>query len=74
MREEPRRPRVVVVDDSRLDRELASEALHSLVRLELCGSAEEALRVLSRDPADLVVSDLTMPGMDGLDLLERIQR
>ena len=57
MSAELRRPRVVVVDDSRLDREMASDALNSQVRLELCGSAEEALRILAREPADLVLSE-----------------
>ncbi len=74
MRGEAQRPRVVVVDDSRMDRELAADALRSEVRLELCASGDEALAALARERADLVVSDLTMPGISGLDLLERIRR
>jgi diguanylate cyclase (GGDEF)-like protein len=71
--EAPKR-RVVVVDDSRFDREHAAGALQSLVRLELCDNAASALEALRREPADLVVSDLNMPGLSGLDLLERIRR
>jgi len=73
---EPRRPRVVVVDDSRMDRERAADALRSgcEVQVELCATAEAALEALRREPADLVLSDLTMPGISGLDLLERIRR
>jgi two-component system cell cycle response regulator len=74
MRGDAKRPRVVVVDDSRMDRELAADALRSEVRLELCAGGEQALAALAREPADLVVSDLTMPGISGLDLLERIRR
>jgi diguanylate cyclase (GGDEF)-like protein len=65
---------VLVVDDNRLDRELAKDALGPRVRLELCESGERALESLRREPADLVLSDLTMPGLSGLDLLQRIRR
>ena len=74
MRGGSRRPRVVVVDDNRMDLELVREALGSLVRLELCATADRALETLRREPADLVLSDLTMPGLSGLELLERIRR
>jgi two-component system cell cycle response regulator len=65
--------RVVVVDDSRLIREIARDALEGLVHLECCANAEEALEALARESADLVISDLTMPGMTGIDLLERVR-
>jgi diguanylate cyclase (GGDEF)-like protein len=74
MTAEARGPRVVVVDDSRLDRELARDALESRVRLELCESGQAALASLRAEPADLVLSDLTMPGLSGLDLLQQIRR
>jgi diguanylate cyclase (GGDEF)-like protein len=66
--------RVLIVDDSRLIRELAQDALEGRVRLECCESAEAALAALQREPADLVLSDLAMGGMSGLDLLERVRR
>ena len=69
-----RRARVVVVDDSRFMRELASEALGDAVRVECCQSAEAALHALDREPADLVLSDLEMEGMSGLELLDRVRR
>ena len=65
--------RVVIVDDSRLIREIARDALGAFVRLECCVDAEEALEALERESADLVISDLTMPGMSGIDLLERVR-
>jgi diguanylate cyclase (GGDEF)-like protein len=70
-----RRPsRIVVVDDNRFTRELAREALEAQGQIECCDSAEAALAALAREPADLVVSDLTMPGLSGLELLERVRR
>ena len=65
--------RVIVVDDNRLIRELAKDALDELVSVETCASGEAALEALAREPAMLVVSDLEMPGMSGIDLLERIR-
>jgi diguanylate cyclase (GGDEF)-like protein len=67
-------PRVLVVDDDRLNREIARDALAGSAQVVPCESAEAALAELRREPADLVVSDLTMPGMSGTDLLERIRR
>jgi len=75
MRVEPNAPaRVLVVDDSRLIRELARDALGDRVRVELCRSAEDALGALARGPADLVISDLNMQGLSGLDLLAQVRR
>jgi PleD family two-component response regulator len=66
--------RVVVVDDDRLIRELVSDAIQGGARVECCDSGESALEALRREPADLVISDLTMPGMSGVELLEEIRR
>jgi PleD family two-component response regulator len=66
--------RVLFVDDTRLMRALAADALGDRVRLECLESAEQALASLEREPADLVVSDLEMRGLSGLDLLERLRR
>ncbi len=68
------RPRVLIVDDTRLDRQIAADALADVARTECCANGDEALAALRREPADLVLSDLTMPGLSGLELLERVRR
>ena len=70
----PVRPRVVWVDDDRLQREMALDALDDLARVEACASSEEALEALAREPAALVFSDLTMPGASGIELLKQVRR
>jgi len=69
------RPVVLVVDDeerilSALRRVLRREGLEILTET----SSRAALRVLAERPVDLVISDQKMPGMSGLELLERAAR
>jgi two-component system cell cycle response regulator len=69
-----RQPRVLVVDDSQFHRELARDVLASRAEVVCCESAAQALAALEQGAFDLVLSDLTMPEMSGLDLLARVQR
>jgi putative two-component system response regulator len=38
------------------------------------GDGEEALRFLSQNPADVVITDINMPRMNGIELLERVKQ
>lgn len=71
------RDRVLFVDDephllAALRRMLRPERERWDVRFASSGA--EALALLAQEPADAIVSDLRMPGMDGADLLARVQR
>lgn len=69
------RPRVLVVDDEKFIREILAEFLGMegyFVRTAEDGSA--ALAELSRGHYDLVISDLKMPRMGGIELLDHIAR
>jgi two-component system response regulator HydG len=64
---------VLVVDDDAEMRALIDAGLREIGFLtRLCASAEEALPLLRSDDLDVVIADLQMPGMSGLQLCERI--
>ncbi len=66
-------PRILVVDDEQVIRDILSEFLSMegyVVRS--VDSGERALTELRLRPYDMVISDLKMPGISGIELLERI--
>ena len=66
--------RVLVVDDEPVIRELLAECLDSAGYQAHCvGSAEDGLKTLEGDVFDLILTDMKMPGMSGLDFLYRIR-
>ncbi|MEH3144994.1 MAG: response regulator [Methylobacterium frigidaeris] len=71
----PRRARILVVDDDPQVRHVTASFLNSFGydEVEVPGG-EAAVARLEREAFDLVVADLAMPGMTGLDLAETVQR
>jgi response regulator RpfG family c-di-GMP phosphodiesterase len=72
-REPEESPRILVVDDERVIREILSDFLSMegyVVRAVEDGTA--ALRELQLRPYDLVISDLKMPQMGGIELLDQL--
>ena len=66
--------RILVVDDEKEIRDFLCKALTRLggFHVELAGSGEEALEKIKKDPFDLVLTDMKMPKMDGLQLMTEI--
>jgi len=68
------RSRVLVVDDDPASRELLRRVLAGVGHeVSHAGSGREALEELARRPADLVISDIRMPDLDGVQLLEKLR-
>jgi two-component system phosphate regulon sensor histidine kinase PhoR len=70
-------PRILIVDDDPALLEALPEALRlrmSELAVETCDSAPDALGKIAGEDYDAIVTDIKMPGMDGLVLLEEIQK
>jgi CheY-like chemotaxis protein/anti-sigma regulatory factor (Ser/Thr protein kinase) len=69
-------PTVLVVDDSRIDQRLVGSLLEKTPKLEIefASNGVEALERIKSNPPDLVITDLFMPEMDGMQLLAEVGR
>ena len=66
---------VLIVDDEAAIRFGVSEALsYAGYEVEAVGDGEEALQRIGARRFEAVLSDISMPGMDGLELLRRVRR
>ena len=66
--------RILVVDDEEGLRLLYKEELEDEgAEVELAASGEEALEKLEKNSIDLVLLDIKMPGMDGVEVLRRVK-
>lgn len=70
----PQHPRVLIVDDEPRIRELLLDLCPDLGLLPAAArSAEEAIRLIDAAPPDILILDLHLPQMPGLDLLEHLR-
>src|SRR5262245_11212815 len=69
-------PTVLVVDDSSVDLHLTQKIIESHLHWNVttAGNGAEALGLIYRSPPSLVVTDLVMPEIDGLELVRTIKR
>ena len=67
-------PFLLVVDDDPVIRENICDLFAGEYFCQGVGSAEEALAVMETEPFDVVVTDITMPGMSGVELLGLIKQ
>jgi CheY-like chemotaxis protein len=65
--------RLLVVDDERVVRELMVEVLERAGYSVVACDRPDAALELAVDSFDLLVTDLVMPGLSGLELLERVR-
>ncbi len=67
--------RVLVVDDHRQARESMADVLRQAGhRVACCSSASEALQVIQQESYDCIITDLKMPGMNGLEFIVQLEQ
>jgi two-component system chemotaxis response regulator CheY len=69
--------RTLIVDDSSVMRKIVERALRQagldLAAVHEAGSGSEGLELLKAESVDLILSDINMPAMDGLEFLRQIR-
>ena len=70
--------KVLLIDDEIHVRSLMKYLIHwEELGLTLEGeydNAQDAVAKMQQEPADIVITDICMPGMDGLEMIEQIQQ
>jgi two-component system, NtrC family, sensor kinase len=64
--------RLLIVDDEEPVRNLFAAYLSETYTCETASDAQEALEILARGPVALVLTDIQMPGLSGIELLRKI--
>jgi two-component system, chemotaxis family, chemotaxis protein CheY len=68
--------RALIVDDSSVMRKIVERSLRQagleLSKVFEAGNGAEALAVLAKDPVDLILCDINMPVMDGLEFVKKL--
>ena len=63
---------VWIIDDEESIRTICTSALEDLFKIEAFSSASQALLALNSNKPDLIITDIKMPGMSGLEFLDKV--
>jgi len=70
-----KRARILIVDDEQILRESMQDWLSGAgYDVTIAGSAEEGLQILKREKNRIMIADLVMPGMDGIELMREAKK
>ena len=65
--------RIAIIEDNEDNRFLLEAILEDLYELEEYESGPPALEAFAESPPELVLLDISLPGMDGVEILQRIR-
>lgn len=67
-------PHILVVDDNEINREILQELITQMgCRVSLAANGEEAIQLTEQQQPDLIITDMQMPVMDGMETTRRIR-
>ena len=69
----PDKPRLLLVDDDTVTLQVLSKSLAPYARMRFARSGAEALKAIESELPDLVLLDLNMPGLNGLQVLSALR-
>lgn len=70
----PRRPVILLVEDHSDTRQMYAECLSLAFEVLTAGDGMKALDIVKASRPDLLITDLSLPGLDGLELVTRIRQ
>lgn len=65
--------RILVCDDEKQVRLMLTMALKDIYEIEKAADGQEAVQKVAEKPIDLIIMDIKMPGIHGLEAIERIR-
>ena len=65
--------RILIVDDAKANVDILVEALRGEYKLSVALDGDAALRSVEKNPPDLVLLDIMMPGLDGYEVCRRLR-
>ncbi|HEU5194717.1 MAG TPA: response regulator [Methylomirabilota bacterium] len=65
--------RILIVDDNNVVQDVLNEFFKERYQVQAAPNASQALSLIVRQPPDLVLLDVKMPGLDGLSLLKSLR-
>ncbi|MEP6673314.1 MAG: response regulator transcription factor [Chthoniobacter sp.] len=75
-RKKPAKTRILLVEDHQIVRQGLVQLINQEADMEVCGEAGDASQALAqipRDKPDLVILDISLPGMNGLEFLKHLK-
>ena len=69
----PERPRLLLVDDQPINIQMLYQIFHDDYDVFMATDGKDALAFCQRNPPDLILLDIVMPNMDGLEVCRRLK-
>ncbi|HEY6292933.1 MAG TPA: sigma-54 dependent transcriptional regulator [Terriglobia bacterium] len=65
---------LIIEDEAKMSRLLSLSLAEQGYSAQVASDAESGLKILRQEPVDLVITDLKLPGMNGLEFLQAVKR